>query len=151
MGFMRGRFDHHPFHSRFEDDLHERYQRGCLDGDLRKMPLTDIVIPLHPVHGVVNVGDFPVRDLFKARPDFYWGIGVFTITQFLDGKHHLNKIHYLRDKKITKLLEKSGYKVLRHSYVRASKGFLKEVYVETRDVVNGLCETWDNMNGGTIY
>ena len=148
---MRGSYDHPSFQSNAESALHVLYQNGYLRKELRKMPLTEVKIPLHPVHGVVDVGEYPRSELFLTRPDFYWQIGFYGIYQYLDGKHHLKKLHYHRDEHVTKLLEASGCIVLRHPFTRMTKGLLQAIYEETCAVVNGYCDKWDKMNGGRVY
>lgn len=142
MGFKRGGFSHLPYTSNAESELHELYQAGHNRGELSQMPLTDIKLPMHPIHGVVDGVSYPISELFIHRPDFYWRIGLVFIDQELDGPHHRNEPHYSRDRRINALLLKSGFIVKRYPFERMTKGLLKRIYVETCSIVNGYVEKW---------
>jgi hypothetical protein len=122
------------------------YQAGMNKGELKKMPSTDIRLPIHPVHGIVNRGDYPVEELFIHKPDFFWQIGTTTIIQNLDGPHHKKKIHYLRDERINSFLVDKGYIVKRHPFERMTLTMLRGIYEETRLLVNRTIEEWDKLS-----
>lgn len=145
MGFKRGSFDHDPYRSTPEGDLRDMCQVGVNKGELKRMPSTNIKIPLHPVHGEVNEGDYPTSELFIHRPDFHWQIGAFFIILELDGPYHQKEPQYSRDQKINKLLLKSGYVLKREPFKRMTKGLLKRIYLETCELVNGYVEKWTRL------
>ena len=60
MAFKRGSFDHDPYRSTPETDFHYMLQVGKNKGELSQMPLTGIKLAMHPIHGIVNEGDYPV-------------------------------------------------------------------------------------------
>jgi hypothetical protein len=88
MSFKRGSFDHDPYSSTPEGELLDMFQAGKNRGELKVMPMTDVYLPLHPVHGVVDKGEYPISELFIHRPDYHWHIGFFFIDLELDGPYH---------------------------------------------------------------
>ncbi len=151
MAFKRGGFDHLPYTSNPETDFHEMLQVGHNKGELLQMPLTGIKMAMHPIHGVVDVGEYPISELFIHRPDFYWQIGTVIIDLELDGPYHQHDPQYSRDQKINKLLVNSGVVLKREPFETMTKGNLKRIYKETCQLINKYVDEWRNLNGGRVY
>lgn len=121
--------------SQMDQDMLVMLLDGYQKGEIRESPVSNFG------HGTAIVLNSEEGEPFATEPDCLFS--VTNVTVYYDGPHHEKTIHADRDRKITQLLEESGWTVLRFPYRRNTKRVRIGFYNEIRKLVN---EKWERIH-----